>query len=199
MRVAVRIGRLQRMSPTREHAMDTPQRIVENAAALYVDALRTQFETGLALVNALVAGAERIREAQLDAARATRVNHKQIAERVAKTTSMQDLLALQLSLLNEYCFGSVRYWSQLAEIGRKTQEDVAGIVQKQGRQALAQAAAENSAISLPGSAEPLVAAMQSAINAARRANESFANALTGAAAPAGAKKSGKAAHPRPGG
>jgi phasin family protein len=198
MRVAVRIGRLQRMSPTREHAMDTPQRIVENAAALYVDALRTQFETGLALVNALVAGAERIREAQLDAARATRVNHKQIAERVAKTTSMQDLLALLLSLLNEYCFGSVHYWSQLAEIGRKTQEDVASIVQKQGRQALAQAAAENSAIALPGSAEPLVAAMQSAINAARRANESFANALTGVAAPAGAKKSGKVAHPRPG-
>jgi phasin family protein len=187
------------MSPTWEHAMDTPQKIVENAATLYVDALRTQFETGLALVNALVAGAERIREAQLDAARATRVNHKQIADRVAKTSSMQDLLALQLSLLNEYCFGSVRYWSQLAEIGRKTQEDVAGIVQKQGRQALAHAAAENSAISLPGSAEPLVAAMQSAINAARKANESFASALIGAAAPAGAKKSGKAAHPRPGG
>jgi phasin family protein len=199
MRAAVQIGWLQRMSPTREHAMDTPQKMVENAATLYVDALRTQFETGLALVNALVAGAERIREAQLDAARATRVNHKQIADRVAKTSSMQDLLALQLSLLNEYCFGSVRYWSQLAEIGRKTQEDVAGIVQKQGRQALAQAAAENSAIALPGSAEPLVAAMQSAINAARKANESFANALVGAAAPAVAKKPAKGAHARPGG
>lgn len=178
--------------------MDTPQKIVENAATLYIDALRTQFETGLALVSALVAGAERIREAQLEAARETRVNHKQIAERVAKTSSMQDLLALQFSLLNEYCFGSARYWAQLAEIGRKTQEDVAGIVQKQGRQALAHAAAENSAISLPGSAEPLVAAMQSAIDAARKANESFTSALIGAAAPAGAKKAGKAAHPRPG-
>ena len=177
--------------------MDTPQRIVEDAAARYVDAFRMQFETGLALVGALVAGAERVREAQLTAARDTRVQHKQIAERVAKTTSMQDMMALQSSLLNEYCFGVVRYWSQLAEIGRKTQEDVANIVQKQGKQVLAQASAETSAISLPAPAEPLVSAMQSAFNAARRANESFANALIGAAAPAAAaKKPGKAGSAR---
>ena len=174
--------------------MDTPQKIVENAATLYVDALRAQFETGLALVNAVVTGAERIREAQFAAARDTRVNHKQIAERVAKTTSMQDLLALQSSLLSEYCFASVRYWAQLAEIGRQTQEDVANVVQKQGKQVLAQAAAENSAISLPGPAEPLAQAMQTAFNAARRANETFANALVGVAAPAeAAKKSAKPA------
>lgn len=177
--------------------MDTPQKIVGNAATLYVDALRTQFETGLALVNAVVAGAERIREAQFAAARDTRVNHKQIAERVAKTTSMQDLLALQSSLLSEYCFASVRYWSLLAEIGRKTQEDIANVVQKQGKQVLAQAAAENSAISLSGPAEPLVAAMQSAFNAARKANETFANALVGTAASAGAsKKTSKSAGAR---
>ena len=41
--------------------MDTPQKIVEDAANRYVDAFRTQFETGLALLNALVAGAERLR------------------------------------------------------------------------------------------------------------------------------------------
>ena len=179
--------------------MDTPQRIVEDAAARYFDAFKTQFETGLALVNALIAGAERMREAQLTAARETRVQHKQIAERVAKTASIQDMLALQSSLLNEYCFGTVRYWSQLAEIGRKTQEDIANIVQTQGKQVLAQAAAtENSAISLPGPAEPLVSAMQTAFNAARRANESFANALIGVGTPAAAaRKSGKAAHTRP--
>ena len=177
--------------------MDTPQRFVEDAAARYFDAFRTQFETGLAFVNALVIGAERMREAQLEAARETRVHHKQIAERVAKTTSMQDMLALQSSLLNEYCFGTVRYWSQLAEIGRKTQEDIANVVQQQGKQVLAQAAAENSAIALPGTAEPLVAAMQSAFNAARRANESFANALVAGAAPAGpAKKAAKPAAAR---
>ncbi|HUN67980.1 MAG TPA: TIGR01841 family phasin [Burkholderiales bacterium] len=177
--------------------MDTPQRFVEDAAARYLDAFRMQFETGLALVNALVAGAERVREAQLTAARDTRVQHKQIAERVSKTTSMQDMMVLQSSLLNEYCFGVVRYWSQLAEIGRKTQEDVANIVQKQGKQVLAQAAAENSAISLPAPAEPLVSAMQSAFNAARKANESFANALIGASGPAAiAKKPGKAGSAR---
>ena len=180
--------------------MDTPQKMVEDVAARYLDAFRTQFETGLALVNALVAGAERVREAQLAAARETRINHKQIAERVAKTASMQDLLALQSSLLNEYCFGTVRYWSHLAEIGRKTQEDIANIAQQQGKQALAQAAAENSAISLSAPAEPLVAAMQTAFNAARKANETFANALAGASTPpAAVKKSGKAAHARPGG
>ena len=177
--------------------MDTPQKIVEDAAARYVDAFRTQFETGLALLNALVAGAERLREAQLTAARDTRVQHKKIAERVAKTASMQDLLALQSSLLNEYCFGTVRYWAQLAEIGRATQEDIANVVQQQGKQVLAQASAESSAISLPGSAEPLVSAMQTAFNAARKANESFANALIGAGTPlAAAKKSGKAAPAR---
>jgi len=177
--------------------MDTPQRFVEDAAARYLDAFRMQFETGLALVNALVAGAERVREAQLTAARDTRVQHKQIAERVAKTSSLQDLLALQSSLLNEYCFGTVRYWSQLAEIGRKTQEDVANIVHKQGKQVLAQASAESSAISLPVPAEPLVSAMQSAFNAARRANESFANALIGASTPAAiVKKTGKTAGAR---
>jgi phasin family protein len=177
--------------------MDTPQKFVESAAARYLDAFRAQFETGLTLVNALVAGAERVREAQLAAARETRVNHRQIAERVAKTASMQDLLALQSSLFNEYCFGSVRYWSQLAEAGRRTQEDIANIVQKQGKQVLAQASAESSAISLPVSAEPLVSAMQTAFNTARKANESFANALVGAGAhAAAAKKSGKAAQAR---
>ena len=180
--------------------MDMPQKIVEDAAARYLDAFRTQFETGLALVNALIAGAERVREAQLAAVRATRVQHKQLAERVAKTASMQDLLALQGSLLNEYCIGSVRYWSQLAEIGRTTQEDIANIAQKQGKQALAQAAAESSAIALPVPAEPLVSAMQTAFIAARKANETFANALAGASTPpAAVKKSGKAAHARPGG
>jgi phasin family protein len=177
--------------------MDTPQQMVEQVASRYLDAFRTQFESGLALVNAFVAGAERVREAQLAAARDTRVHHKQIAERAAKTTSMQDLLALQSSLLNEYCFGTVRYWSQLAEIGRKTQEDIANIVQKQGSQVLAQATAENAAISLPTPAEPLVSAMQTAFNAARRANESFANALVGAGMPAAAaKKPGKTPHAR---
>lgn len=177
--------------------MDTPQKIVEDAAARYLDAFRTQFETGLALVNALVAGAERIREAQLAAARETRVHHEQLAERVGKTASMQDLLALQSSLLSEYCFGTARYWSQLAEIGRETQEDIANVVQKQGKQVLAQAAAENSAIALPGSAEPLVSAMQTAFNAARKANESFANALVGTGtSAAAAKKSGKVAAAR---
>ena len=177
--------------------MDTPQQIVEDVAARYLDAFRTQLETGLALVNALVAGAERVREAQLAAARDTRVQHKQIADRVAKTASMQDLLALQSSLLNEYCFGTVRYWSQLAEIGRRTQEDITNIAQQQGKQVLAQAAAESSAISLSAPAEPLVAAMQTAFNAARRANESFANALVGIGTPAAAaKKSGKTPHAR---
>lgn len=177
--------------------MDTPQKIVEDAAARYVDAFRTQFETGLALMNALVAGAERLREAQLTAARDTRVQYQKIAERVAKTASMQDLLALQSSLLNEYCFGTAHYWAQLAEIGRATQEDIANVVQQQGKQVLAQASAESSAISLPGSAEPLVSAMQTAFNAARKANESFANALIGAGTPpAAAKKSGKAAPAR---
>ncbi len=177
--------------------MDTPQKIVEDAAARYIDAFRTQFETGLALMNALVAGAERLREAQLTAARDTRVQHKKIAERVAKTASMQDLLALQSSLLNEYCFATVSYWAQLAEIGRATQEDIANVVQQQGKQVLAQASAESSAISLPGSAEPLVSAMQTAFNAARKANESFANALIGAGTPlAAAKKAGKAAPER---
>ena len=177
--------------------MDTPQKFVEDAAARYLDAFRTQFETGLTLVNALVAGAEPVREAQLAAARETRVQHKQVAERVAKTASMQDLLALQSSLLNEYCFGTVRYWSRLAEVGRETQEDIANIVQKQGKQVLAQAAAENSAISLPVSAEPLVSAMQTAFSTARQVNETFANALVGAGTPAAvAKKSGRVAHAR---
>ena len=178
--------------------MDTPQKIVDDAAARYLEALKTQFETGLALLNALVAGAERVRAAQLTAARDTRVEHKQIAERVAKTASLQDMIALQSSLLNEYCFGSMRYWSQLAEIGRKTQEDIVNVVQKQGKQVLAQAAAESSAISLPVPAEPLVAAMQTAFNAARKANESFANALVAAGAPvATTKKPGKHTHARP--
>lgn len=178
--------------------MDTPEKIVEGAAARYFDAFRMQFETGLALVNAVVAGTQRMREAQLTAARDTQVQHKRIAERVAKTGSMLDLVALQSSLLNEYSIASVRYWTQLAEIGRKTQEDIAGILQKQGSQTLAQAAADSSAISLAVPAEPLVSAMQTAFNAARQANESFANALAGAVAPAAAAKKpakGAAAHP----
>ena len=180
--------------------MNTPPNIAETAAANCMAACRTQFETGLALVGALAAGSERVREVQLAAARDAQAQTRRIAESLAKATTPQELLTLQGSLVNDYCLGALRYWTSLAELAQRTQVEMAGVLQKKGGQALAQAQAEAPAAAFPGSTESFAYVMQTAFDAARGANEAFVKALTGAYQPAAAaKKSSKAADARPAG
>jgi phasin family protein len=175
--------------------MDARTNFSETAAIQYFDACRSQFGNGLALINALVAGAERMRKAQVDAAQQVRAKQSEIVTQVANASSMQDLLALQGTLMSEYCRGAVAYWTRLAELAQQTQAEIGALVQKQGSDALSRVSASTGAPqSTSGS---LVTVMQTAFDAARGANEAFAKALTGAYPPATAtKKPAKAAAAR---
>ena len=170
----------------------------EAAMLKYFEACRGQYESGLALLNALVAGAERMRAMQLAAAHETKAKQAEFARQIAKASSLQDLLILQGALLNEYCLRAVAYWSKLAELSQRTQAEIAAVLRAQGTEALKQAYASAKApASAPGASESLATVMQSAFAAARGANEAYVNALTRAypLAPA-PKKPAKAATAR---
>ena len=164
--------------------MNDATHFTETALAKQFDACRGQFETGLALINALVAGAERMRTMQLEAARETKAKQAEVAAQIAGAKSIQELLVLQAALISEYCMRAVAYWSKLAELARRTQVEMIEIMGRRGSEALKQAEA------------PVV---QSSFDAAREASEAFMKALTSAyplLAPPPAKKPAKAAaHP----
>jgi phasin family protein len=173
--------------------MNDLTKFTETAASQCFDACRSQFEGGLALANALVAGAERMRVIQLAAAQEIQAKHAAIAERSAKASNVQDLLLLQATLMADYCSGALGYWTKLAVLAKETQSELAALAQKQGSEAMqkvsanANAAAATSAGS-PGFAsavapESLVKVLQTAYDAARGANEAFVKAFTGAAIP----------------
>jgi phasin family protein len=178
--------------------MDARTNFSETAAIQYFDACRSQFGNGLALINALVAGAERMRKAQVDAAQQVRAKQSEIVTQVANASSIQDLLALQGTLMSEYCRGAVAYWARLAELAQQTQAEIGALVQKQGSDALSRVSASTGAPqSTSGASGSLVTVMQTAFDAARGANEAFVKALTGAYPPAAAtKKPAKAAAAR---
>ena len=162
----------------------------------YVDAYRSQLDSGLELMSALLAATQRMQELQFGALRDAQQKYAEVAGRFTDASSVQDVIAMQKDLVESYAAGAVGYWTKLTELLRDAQSEISGIVEKQGGRALEQATASvqapASAYGAPGN---LIAVMQTAFDAARDANAAFVQAFAHPAAPAAKKKPARHAHP----
>lgn len=162
--------------------------ITEDAAVKYLDAYRSQFQNNLALAQAVLAGAERMRSIQLAAARDAQASQGSIAKKITKDSSMQDLLTLQTSLLSNYCVDAMSYWTKVGEVVQQTQSEIAAMMEAQGKEALKQGFVTPPSSSAADSPDSLSAFMQSTFSAGQRANEMFIKALTGGGMPVATTK-----------
>jgi hypothetical protein len=94
------------------------------AFALY----KSGFDTWLALVNAALAGAERIRMTQLATDVETLGENHRAAVDGAAARDVPALLAVQAGLAHAYMEGWMRYWAAVAEAMQSTQAEVGRIL-----------------------------------------------------------------------
>lgn len=163
------------------NAKTTPNLPMESmniAGKQYVDACKLQFETGLELLNAMVAGAERIREVQLASARETHEQQQRAAQASASASDVQQLLALEQKLLTDYVSGALQYWTSVGQIAQQTQAEMLKVMQRGWGQA---GLPEFRPAMMAG--EPAADAMRSAMEAARNASETMMKAWSTALTP----------------
>jgi len=94
------------------------------ALALY----KAGFDTWLALANAALAGAERIRMTQLATDVETLGENHRAAVDGAAAPDMPGLMAVQVGLTRVYMEGWMRYWGAVAEAMQSTQAEVGRIL-----------------------------------------------------------------------
>lgn len=169
--------------------MNKPRKVGADTNAGVFDACKLQFQAGLAVVETLVAGSERVREMQLATARATETRNREIAEQIAKAGSMQDLVDLQTRLITANAQSALEYWTKLAALTQQTQSELSKLAQEECSGALA---------AIPGAggksvteAAPLASVFESSLEATRRANEAFMAAWS-KAIPAGDRRGASA-------
>jgi phasin family protein len=89
---------------------------------------KTGFDTWLALVNATLSGAERVRMAQLATDVETQGENHRAAADTAAARDLPGLMAVQSGLARAYMEGWMRYWSAVGEAMQSTQAEVARIL-----------------------------------------------------------------------
>ncbi len=171
--------------------MNGPKKVTEDPSAGVFDACKLQFKAGLAVVDTLVAGSERMREMQLAAARETETRNREIAGEIGKARSMQDLVELQTRLINAHAQSVMGYWTKMAALTQQTQSELNKLVQDECSGALAAMPATGGK-SAAGAA-PLASVFESSLEATRRANEAFIAAWS-KAIPAGDRRGASAGH-----
>ena len=100
-------------------APQLPQ-FAQQAFAVY----RTAFDTWLAITNAALAGAERVRMAQLATDVETMGQNHRAAAELAASKDLPGLLAVQSGLARAYLDGCARYWTAVADAMQSTQAEV---------------------------------------------------------------------------
>ncbi|MCL4801429.1 MAG: phasin family protein [Burkholderiales bacterium] len=96
--------------------------------ARWLAAYKANLDTLLALANAALAGAEKMRMAQLAADVETQTQNRQAAKEVTTSRDVPGVLAAQSHLSNAYAEGYVRYWAMMLEAARQTNADIARIL-----------------------------------------------------------------------
>jgi len=148
-------------------------------AGKWAGAFRQQYELALDLADAMLAGAERLQAAQLEAAHEIQAQNRKSADALAGITDMRGLMSAQGALASTQWQAAMRRLSGMAEIVQKTNADCARILESRclrlGENWKDVAAAPQYA---PGD---MPAAWKSALEAARMSGETMMRALTGQA------------------
>jgi hypothetical protein len=145
----------------------------------WAEAFRQQYELALDLADAMLAGAERLQAAQLEAAREIQAQNRKSADALVGVTDLRALMAAQGALVSTQWQAAMRQLSGMAEIVQKTNGDCAHILESRGLRLgenwKGVAAAPRYA---PGE---MPAAWNAALEAARVSGETMMRALTGQA------------------
>ena len=148
-------------------------------ASKWVDAFRQQYELALDLADAMLAGAERLQGAQLQAAREIQTQNRNSADALTGVSDMRALLAAQGALASSQWQAAMRQLSGMAEIVQKTNLDCVRILE-----ARCPRLGENwkeLAVTPGFGAGEMPAAWKSALDAARASGETMMRARSGQA------------------
>ena len=148
-------------------------------AGKWADAFRQQYELALDLADAMLAGAERLQSAQLEAAREIQAQNRKAADDLAGVTDPRALMAAQGALASTQWQAVMRELSGMAEIVQKTHADCARILES--RSLRLGANWKNVAAAPRYAPWEMPAAWKSALEAARVSGETMMRALTGQA------------------
>jgi hypothetical protein len=94
----------------------------------WLSAYKANLDTLLAVASATLAGAERMRMAQLAADVETQAQNRQAAKDVAASQDVPGVLAAQSQLSGAYSEGYLRCWTAMAEAAQRTQFEIAQIL-----------------------------------------------------------------------
>jgi hypothetical protein len=105
-----------------------PEQAWAELSQQWVAAYKANLDTLLAIANAALAGAEKMRMAQLATDVETQTQNRQVAKEVASSSDVPGLVAAQSHLSGAYSEGYVRYWSMMLEAAQQTQAEIARIL-----------------------------------------------------------------------
>lgn len=94
----------------------------------WLAAYKANLDTLLAISNAALAGAEKMRMAQLAADVETQTQNRQVAKELAASGDVPGVLAAQSQLSGAYSEGYMRYWSMMLEAAQQTHAEIARIL-----------------------------------------------------------------------
>jgi len=145
-------------------------------AGKWADVCRQQYELALDLADAVLVGAERLQQAQLEAARDIQAQNRKSADALAGVADPRALMTAQAALASTRWQAAMRQWSGMGEIVQKTNADCVRILELRCMQL-----GENwkSAASAPQcAAGGIPDAWKSVMETALKSSESMMRALT---------------------
>ena len=98
------------------------------ATEQWFKAYRAGFDILLAVSNAALAGAERMRMAQLEADVETQTRNRTAAIEVGQCRDVQGLVALQSNLATAYMESAMRYGNTFAQLAQQTNAEIAKLL-----------------------------------------------------------------------
>ncbi len=175
---------------TKQRTSDEPLfRMPNISPEQWFEACRMPFDTWLELNNATMSCTERM----LAFTSETQSQIRSAAEALAKARDPQEAMSLQGMLMNAYWQGFLQYWKNIAELAQKNQMECAQILERRCAQAGGGWKPGGSAAG-QGLAGSMSSGMQSAFEAARKANDAILHAWTSGFAMPGGESEQAAAH-----
>ena len=159
----------------------------------WFDACRMPFDTWLELSNATMSCAERM----LASTGETQSQIRGAAEALAKAKDPQEAVSLQGMLMTACWQGLLQYWKNVAELAQKNQLECARILERRCMQAgasLGESWKPGGGATGQSLTESMSSGMQSAFDAARKANDAILKAWTSGLGMPGAESEQAATH-----
>lgn len=175
---------------TKQRTSDEPLfKMPQFAPEQWFEACRMPFDTWLELSNATMCCAQRM----LAATSETQTQIRSAADALARAKDPQEAMSLQGMLMSACWQGFLQYWKNVAELAQQNQFECAKILERRCTQA-GESWKPGAGSSGQSLAESMSSGMQTAFEAARKANDAIMKAWTTGFAMPGAESEHATAH-----